>query len=386
MAGKGKQAKASGMQQVREDIRQKTFRRVYLFYGDEAYLVRQYRGELIRAVCPEEGSMNLNIHREEHPDFDAIQDEVLSMPFFADYRMVVLDDTKLFRSRRKGGNSAQEAGEGDGKDGQDLQDGAGDDAGAEQDDGQLGAALAAFLEKIPETSVVLFTEQPDEKKPGGQKGKTSVDKRGKLYKAVSKYGLAVEFTSPDAQMLRKWVLGKFGAEKIRITSQTLDTFLTMTGNDMSHISTETEKLISFAGTGGTIRTEDVEALTSEILEGKIFRMLDLIAQHERKAALDLYNDLLELKEAPVKILVLLMRQFNRLLLVRSILDQGGSAGNVMEALGLQRWQADPLIRQARGFTLESLRASVERCVDMQERAQSGRIDMRLGLELLILRQ
>ncbi len=386
MAGKGKQAKASGMQQVREDIRQKTFRRVYLFYGDEAYLVRQYRGELIRAVCPEEGSMNLNIHREEHPDFDAIQDEVLSMPFFADYRMVVLDDTKLFRSRRKGGNSAQEAGEGDGKDSQDLQDGAGDDAGAEQDDGQLGAALAAFLEKIPETSVVLFTEQPDEKKPGGQKGKTSVDKRGKLYKAVSKYGLAVEFTSPDAQMLRKWVLGKFGAEKIRITSQTLDTFLTMTGNDMSHISTETEKLISFAGTGGTIRTEDVEALTSEILEGKIFRMLDLIAQHERKAALDLYNDLLELKEAPVKILVLLMRQFNRLLLVRSILDQGGSAGNVMEALGLQRWQADPLIRQARGFTLESLRAAVERCVDMQERAQSGRIDMRLGLELLILRQ
>lgn len=386
MAGKGKQAKASGMQQVREDIRQKTFRRVYLFYGDEAYLVRQYRGELIRAVCPEEGSMNLNIHREENPDFDVIQDEVLSMPFFADYRMVVLDDTKLFRSRRKGGNSTQEAGEGDGKDGQDLQDGAGDDAGAEQDDGQLGAALAAFLEKIPETSVVLFTEQPDEKKPGGQKGKTSVDKRGKLYKAVSKYGLAVEFTSPDAQMLRKWVLGKFGAEKIRITSQTLDTFLTMTGNDMSHISTETEKLISFAGTGGTIRTEDVEALTSEILEGKIFRMLDLIAQHERKAALDLYNDLLELKEAPVKILVLLMRQFNRLLLVRSILDQGGSAGNVMEALGLQRWQADPLIRQARGFTLESLRAAVERCVDMQERAQSGRIDMRLGLELLILRQ
>ena len=70
MAGKGKQAKASGMQQVREDIRQKTFRRVYLFYGDEAYLVRQYRGELIRAVCPEEGSMNLNIHREEHPDWE----------------------------------------------------------------------------------------------------------------------------------------------------------------------------------------------------------------------------------------------------------------------------------------------------------------------------
>ena len=364
MAGEGKSAKSSGMKVLREDIRQKQFRRVYLFYGEEEYLTLQYRKELIRAVLGDESSMNLNIHREESLDWNTVQDEILSMPFFAGHRMVVLDDTKLFRA---GKSADQDAGSGKGE------------------DGALSAEVAAFLPKIPETTVVLFTERADEKKPGGQKGRSSVDRRGRLFKAVGKCGLAVEFSPPDEQMIEKWVLSRLGAEKIQITREAMDTFLPMTGTDMSHISTETEKLISYAGRGGTVQAQDVRSLTSEILEGRIFRMLDLIAQHDRKGALDLYDDLLRLKEPAARILILLMNRFDQLLLVRSILDSGGSAGRVMEELGMQRWQADRAVRQARGFRGSSLREAVEACADLQERAQSGQIDMRLALELLILR-
>ena len=366
MASTAKKTKASGMDALREDLRKKTFRRVYLLYGEESYLVRQYRQELIRAVCGEQDSMNLNIHRDDHLDLNSVQDEILSMPFFAPYRMVVLDDTKLFRSVRKTDDEEPE---------QDAQAG----------DSSLSASFAAFLPQIPESTVVVFTERPDEKKPGGQKGKSSVDRRGKLFRAVAGCGLAVEFSAPDEQMLRKWVMGKLGEEKIRITKDALDTFFVMAGSDMSHISTETEKLISYAGTGGIVRTEDVRALTSEILEGKIFRMLDMISQHDRKGALDLYRDLLVLKESPAKILALLIRQFEQLLFAASVLAEGGSVGRVMEGLGLSGWQAEKVVRQARGFSLSSLRKAVENCAGMQEKAQSGHIDMRMGLELLILR-
>lgn len=378
MAGAKQKDRSSGMEAIREDIRGKQFRRVYLLYGEERYLVQQYRNELIRAVCGDKDSMNLNIHREESLNFGAIQDEILAMPFFAQYRMVVLDDTKLFRARRKGLEETEHAEE------VPVSEDAPKDPMTEPG-ADLAGSLAAFLPKIPESSVVLFTEQPDEKKPGGEKGKASVDKRGRLFKAVVKCGLAVEFSAPDEKMLRKWVLGKLGAEKIRITGPTLETFLAMTGNDMSHISTECEKLISYAGRGGTIRTEDVEIVTSEILEGKIFRMLDLIVQHERGPALALYHDLIAIKEPPARIFILLMRQFDRLLLVRSILDEGGSTGKVMEVSGMPGWQADKSIRQARRFEAESLRQIVEQCADLQERAQSGKIDMRLALELLIIR-
>ena len=346
MAVAGKSVKTSGMKELRDDIRQKQFRRVYLLFGDEDYLVRQYRRELIRAVCPEDNAMNLNIHRDDTLDWNAVQDEILSMPFFAE---------------------AQETG-------------AADDNG-----GNLSAAIAQFLTNIPESTVVLFTECPDERKAGGQKGKSSGDKRGRLYKAVVKQGLAVEFTSPDEGMLRKWVLGKLGEKKIRITQSTLDAFLMMTGTDMSHINTECEKIISYAGEGGVIRREDLMSLTSEILEGKIFRMLDMISQRDIRGALDLYDDLLALKESETKILILLMRQFAQLFQVRSILDSGGSVLRVTQELGLSRWQAEKAVRQAAGFSSDNLRGILEECASMQEKIQSGHMDKRLGLEMLILR-
>jgi DNA polymerase-3 subunit delta len=242
MARAVKKEKPSGAKELREDIRQKHFRRVYLLYGEEEYLVRQYRQELIKAVCGEEDSMNLNIHRDDHLDWSTIQDEILSMPFFAQYRMVVLDDTKLFLSGRKTDSGAKEEAEEAGDAIGDMSDSAEERNGS--DDAGLSAAIASFLPRIPETTVVLFTERPDEKKPGGQKGKSSVDRRGKLFKSVAKCGLAAEFSTPDEQELRKWVLGKLGAEKIRITQETLNVFFSMTGTDMSHIHTETQKLIN----------------------------------------------------------------------------------------------------------------------------------------------
>ena len=378
MAAAGKKESPSGMKALQEDIRLKQFRRVYLLYGEEEYLVQQNRKKLIEAVAGEGDSMNLNIHRDERLDWNAVQDEILSMPFFAPYRLVVLDDTKLFRAASKGSGKGGRGGEDeDAADPQDPEDGSGDS--------NLSAQVAAFLPQIPESTVVLFTERADEKKPGGQKGKVSVDRRGKLFKAVGKCGLAVEFTAPDEQMLKKWVMGKLLAHRIQITGDALDTFLSMTGSDMSHISMETEKLISFAGEGGSVRSADVEALTSEILEGKIFRMLDLISQHDRKGALELYHDLLVLKTAPAMIFAMLTKQFDRLLLAAAILEDGGYVPRVMEEMSLQRWQADRLVRQARGFSVSSLRACLEECARMQERSQSGHIDLRLGLELLILR-
>ena len=385
MAAAGKKEPSSGeMNTLIEDIRQKQFRRVYLFYGEEEYLVQQYRKELIRAVCGEEDSMNLNIHRSGSFDWSAVQDEILTMPFFASHRLVVLDDTKLFSAGRKK-EGAKDGEDGRADDSPDSSDDTEDSSAPDEDnDGTLKASVAAFLPQIPDSTVVLFTEHADEKKPDGRKGKTSVDRRGKLFKAVAKNGLTVQFSSPDEQTLRKWVLGKLGAEKIRITGETLELFLSMTGQDMSRISTETEKLISCAGRGGVIRKEDVLALTSELLENQVFRMIDLITQSDPRGALELYHDLLLLKTEPNMIFYLLVRQFDQLLAAALIMAEGGSAGRVMEELGVKKWQADKVMRQARWFSADSIRKVLERCAGMQEKARSGRIDMRLGLELLIV--
>lgn len=384
MAGTKQKPKNQGMILLREDIEKKTFRKVYLLFGEEDYLVQQYKHALIRAVVDPEDSMNLNIHRNETIDWGQIQDEILSMPFFSERRMVVLEDTGLFMSRRAGKGADREQTEDEEEDGdlpsQELQ-----ASGTGTESADLSALAAAFIPKIPDTTVVLFVEQPDEKKAGGKKGKVSVDKRGKLYKAVAKAGLAAEFEPQDAQSLSRWVLNRLSAERIRITSGAMERFLQMTGNDMSHIETETEKLISFAGEGGVLHLKDVEAVTSEILEGKVFRMIDLITRHDRAGALNLYGDLLQLRESPRMILVLLMRQFDRMMLAKDVMSRGGGMMQIMNELKLADWQARQLASQAGYYDRVQLRNLTEECVRLQQLVQSGRMDERLATELMILK-
>ena len=56
--------------------------------------------------------------------------------------------------------------------------------------------------------------------------------------------------------------------------------------------------------------------------GQIFEMIRALAEKNQKKALNLYYDLLSLKEPPMRILFLIARQFNQLLLVKSLAAKG----------------------------------------------------------------
>ena len=50
------------MRQLNEDIRQQNFRQVYLLYGQERYLRRQYRDKLRAALVPADDTMNCSVY------------------------------------------------------------------------------------------------------------------------------------------------------------------------------------------------------------------------------------------------------------------------------------------------------------------------------------
>lgn len=94
-------------------------------------------------------------------------------------------------------------------------------------------------------------------------------------------------------------------------------FITKTGNDMENIDRELEKLICYCMDRDTIEEEQVEAICVEQTENKIFEMINAISEKRQKQALDLYYDLLTLKEPPMRILFLILRQFQKLMLSKN---------------------------------------------------------------------
>ena len=322
------------MKTLIEDLKNKTFKRVYLLYGEEAYLKKLYKEKLKDALLAPEDTMNLNIYEGKGIDVREVISQADTMPFFADRRLLLIEGSGMFKS--------------------------------------ASPEMAEYIPKIPEETCIVFVED-------------EVDKRGKLYKAVKKVGRAVELGRQDEKTLMNWVLTILRREKRQITSATMELFLSKTGNDMELIGNELEKLLCYTLGQEIIAAEDVEAVCANRTENRIFEMINAIAQKQQKKALDLYYDLLALKEPPMRILYLITRQFNLLMQVKELKGQGFDQAGIASRLGLQIFIIRNYLRQAERFTQEQLREAVQECVETEEAVKTGRMGDSMSVELLIVK-
>lgn len=321
------------MQTLNQDIKERSFKTVYLLCGDEAFLKKSYKNRLREAIT---GGDEMNYNYYEGKGISANEIIALSdtMPFFADKRLILMEDTGWF----KGG------------------------AGAEE--------MSAYMEQIPETTCLLFVE-------------SEVDKRSKLYKAVKKCGYIAELTHQKPDQLARWAAGILGKNGKKITGATMELFLSKTGDDMENISSELEKLISYTLGRDVITEQDVETICTTQATSKIFDMITAISSRQTRKAMDLYEDLLTLKEPPMRILFLIARQFNQILQVRELMGKGMDKNSIASKLKLQPFVAGKIMLQAKSFTKEQILSYVNLCVDAEESVKTGKLQDRLAVELLI---
>lgn len=321
------------MQRLNQDIKTGQLNHIYLLYGEEAYLRKQYKDRLKAAMIGDD-TMNYHYYEGKSISVGEIIDQAETMPFFSDKRLIILENSGLF----KGG----------------------------------GEELAEYLKAPAETAYFLFVD-------------TEVDKRSKLYKAVSAKGCVVEFGTQDEATLKRWILGMIKKENKKISGSALDYLLEMTGTDMENIRKETEKLFSYCMEKEAITERDIEQICTRRLSSHIFDMINAIADRRQKRALELYYELLALKEPPMKILVLITRQFNLLLQVKELAGKGYQGRAIGEKVGLPGFIAGKYITQASRFKKEELRETLEACVEAEEAIKMGRLNESMSVELLIVK-
>lgn len=322
------------MKNIQEDIKTGNFKQVYLLHGEEGYLKQQYRQKLLDALIPQDDKMNTAFYEGKNINVKEIIDLAETMPFFAERRVIVLQNTGVFK------NKCEE--------------------------------LADYIsDGLPDYLCMVFVED-------------EVDKRSRMFKAVKKAGRIGEFAVQDIKTLTRWVLGRMGKEKKKITQRDMELFLTMTGTDMSRITTELEKLLSYTIGREIITREDILAVCSAQITNKIFEMVRAVTDKQQEKALQLYYDLLALKEPPMRILFLIARQFNQLLQTKEMLADGLGQSELGSKLGLPPFAVKNIINCARRYSVEELRKAVEDCMEYEEAVKTGKLEDRLSVELLIV--
>lgn len=86
------------MQTLNQDIRDHSFKRVYLLYGEEVFLKMSYKNRLKEAVTAGD-TMNFNHYEGKGMDVNEIISISDTMPFFAERRLVLMEDSGWFKGR-----------------------------------------------------------------------------------------------------------------------------------------------------------------------------------------------------------------------------------------------------------------------------------------------
>ena len=142
-------------------------------------------------------------------------------------------------------------------------------------------------------------------------------------------------------------------------------------SDMTRIKTETHKLISFVGSGGTIKSQDVDNLVARDLEYKVYELTDYIGKKNFDKALLVIKDMTDKGELPSRILSYIYNYFRRLLHV-AISDM--TLEELAEAFGVKEYAVSKMKKQAMMFKKKALKSAVDMLCSADFNIKSGLCD------------
>lgn len=338
-----KKPAARGMAQLKKELDEGTVRQLYLLYGTERYLIRQYRDLLLSRLVNEGDSLNFSSYQGASADVQTILGDLSTMPFLSEHRVVLVEDSGFFLK------SADE--------------------------------LTDALGTLPETGILIFVEPDIEKSTGLTK---AVDKRGRLFKLFDKAEGAFSFDVPDEKMLRSWIISRLSDTGKKVEAGVPERLLSAVGTDMSTLDTELEKLISYTLEKEAVSVADVEAISVTVAEDKVFDMVDAISAKKTEQALLLYNDLLTLREPVMKVLYLIAKQYQILVQVAKMQADKTPRSEMAKTAGFLPFLVNKYTTLAGSYTYPQLLAACDACLEADYSIKTGRLSDRNALERLIL--
>ena len=334
--------KPNNLQQLKQDIRNKQCQRLYFFHGEETFLLHHYLDQL-KKILLDELTESFNFHKLNNETFDiqSFADSVENLPMMADNTFVWVDEIDIFKMNE-----------------------------AERE------KMCEILSDIPDYCTVVFTYITTAWKP---------DKRlKKLWEAVEKNGIIVEFAKQEPRDLIPWVVRHFASRKKQISNDLCAYLIDITGGTMTALSGEIAKIAAYSG-ADTIKKSDIDAVTEPVLDAIVFQMTDMLSQGEYGSALLKLQQLLKMQQDPLSILGAVGSHFRRLAAARILLDNGKGAAELMRLCGLGDYPARKTIAAAGKFSSRFYAKTAELVLETDNQIKTSFDDPDRLLELLILR-
>lgn len=331
----------AALQELKTAIKEKCPGRLYVFHGEEIFLLNYYLGKL-KNLLIDDLTESFNYHRLTNETFDvqAFADAVENLPMMAEFSMVQVDDIDIFKLGEDARNK-----------------------------------IGEVLSDIPDYCTVVFTYETVEWK---------LDKRyKKLAAAFADNGCIVEFPKQEQRDLVSWITRHFLTNKKRITPDLCAYLIELTGGTMTALSGEISKICAYSG-ADEICKADIDAVVEPVMDAVVFQMTDMLSAGQFPKALGKLQQLLKMQQEPIAILGAIGMHLRRISTARVLLDNGRPAAELASLYGLSDYAARKTMDTCRRFRPEFCKKTAELILETDYRMKTSFDEQERLLELLLL--
>jgi DNA polymerase III delta subunit len=218
-------------------------------------------------------------------------------------------------------------------------------------------AIAALARIPPETTLALVAHG---KAPAG------------LAKAVEKAGGEVlSFEPPRERDLPKHLVADARELGFDLEPSAARLLVERLGPRPMRLRTELERLALWAGDGGSVGMEDLEAMISDTSEEAIWSLADAVVAGDETEAMQIAERLVSQGEALPRIVYSLAPRLRQALKAATELERGRPAGEVAKGLSMHPYAAKMLVSKVKGRSPEDIDASIRALADLELWSRGG---------------
>ncbi len=321
---------------LKEKIKSGDVNGLYLFTGEEKY-GRKLAVKELRKHFEDAGFDEFNINVFEGGDFspETLADYVRTYPVMSDKKIAIVRNSGVFKSPSA----------------------------------ELKAVAEDIIKDLPDYITIIFDED-------------NIDGRSGLVKKIKSGGLFCEFKFKTQGELAVWCRKTAAEAGIEISDENASHLVFVCDEGMENLKNETEKLVAYCREKGKIEKSDIDKIVRKSLKNRIFDMLDAITEKRSDDVYLMLDELMQLKEEPVKIIALISRQVI-MLLKTAALAEDGKENETASVLKLHPFIAKKYIMNARAVPPHIHSERLMRCLEADESVKSGISSPKSALELLI---
>ena len=336
--------------QFKSNLKSNNLCGIYLFCGEEDYLIRYYLKSLRERVAPDEAFAVFNnpVFDGEEVDFGAIIEAVKSPPMMADYKLIEWRHADL--------------------------------------SGLKESQLEAFDELIEVCtehpySVVAFTAGEEGIDLGTPKKPSAFSKR------YDKKINILHFEKSTESQLYSWLKRHFDSHKINVSLDTVKALVFRSGRSMDVLAGEVEKLCALAQARGkdSVTPEDVNEVASSTPECDTFALSNAIIDRSRRGAYLALEDMKLRRVDPTVVMGMVARTFDDLAAISHLLDEGLGVNEIRDILKMNEYKLKRYLPSAKKYGSQKLSEILRLLAETDASSKYGGVTGYTAIELFISR-